>query len=88
MTFSAHDALLLLALLAAGAALLSLAPTLRIPYPILLVLGGLVLGFVPGIPHVALNPRIVLVAISSVHLVDVRWLVWNRPVEPALDELL
>jgi Na+/H+ antiporter len=63
MSFSAHDSLLLLALLAAGAGLLSLAPRLRIPYPILLVLGGLVLGFVPGIPHVTLNPRIVLVAI-------------------------
>ena len=57
MTFSGHDSLLLLALLAAGAGLLSLAPRLRIPYPILLVLGGLALGFVPGIPHVALNPR-------------------------------
>src|SRR5439155_25466504 len=63
MTFSPHDAMLLFALLAAGAALLSLAPTLRLPYPILLVLGGLALGFVPGIPHLALDPRIVLVAI-------------------------
>src|SRR5579862_9830995 len=63
MTFSAHNALVLLALLAAGATLLALAPTLRIPYPLLLVVGGLALGFVPGIPHVALNPRIVLVAI-------------------------
>jgi Na+/H+ antiporter len=63
MTFSPQDALLLLGLLAAGAALLSLAPLLRMPYPILLVLGGLALGFVPGIPHVALKPQIVLVAI-------------------------
>src|SRR5712691_6597173 len=63
MTLSAHDALLLLALLAAGAGLLALAPMLRVPYPILLVLGGLALGFVPGIPHVALQPNIVLVAI-------------------------
>src|SRR5436309_15629588 len=63
MNFSAHDSLLLLGLLAAGAGLLSLAPRLRIPYPILLVLGGLVLGFVPGIPHVALQPDVVLVAI-------------------------
>src|SRR5437588_235485 len=63
MTLSAHDALLLLALLAAGAGLLALAPTLRVPYPILLVLGGLALGFVPGIPHPTLNPEIVLVAI-------------------------
>src|SRR5579885_2445503 len=63
MTFTAHDALVLLALLAAVAGLLALAPSLRIPYPILLVLGGLVLGFVPGIPHPRLNPSIVLVAI-------------------------
>src|SRR3989441_7976676 len=63
MSFSAHDALILRALLAAGAGLLSLAPTLRLPYPILLVLGGLALGFVPGIPHVALQPDVVLVAI-------------------------
>jgi CPA1 family monovalent cation:H+ antiporter len=63
MGFSAHDALTLLALLAAGAGLLVLAPVLRLPYPILFVLGGLVLGFVPGIPHIALRPEIVLVAI-------------------------
>jgi Na+/H+ antiporter len=61
--FSAHDSLVLLAILAAGAGLLALAPILQVPYPILLVLGGLVLGFVPGIPHVALRPDIVLVAI-------------------------
>jgi CPA1 family monovalent cation:H+ antiporter len=63
MGFSAHDALTLLALLAAGAGLLVLAPLLRLPYPILFVLGGLVLGFAPGIPHIALRPEIVLVAI-------------------------
>src|SRR5439155_14825021 len=63
MGFSAHNALLLLALLVAGAGLLVLAPLLRLPYPILLVLGGLVVGSVPGIPHVALRPDVVLVAI-------------------------
>ena len=63
MGFSAHGSLVLLAILAAGAGLLALAPLLRVPYPILLVLGGLVLGFVPGIPHVALRPDVVLVAI-------------------------
>jgi monovalent cation/hydrogen antiporter len=61
--FSAHDALTLLALLGAGGALLGLAPLLRVPYPILLVLGGLAVGFVPGVPHVALRPDVVLVAI-------------------------
>src|SRR5919204_183565 len=63
MGVSAHEALVLLALIASGATLLVLAPVLRLPYPILLVLGGLALGFVPGIPHVALRPDLVLVAI-------------------------
>jgi monovalent cation/hydrogen antiporter len=58
---SAHDSLVLLALLVAGAGLLVLAPILRIPYPILLVLGGLGIGFVPGAPQLELQPEIVLV---------------------------
>src|SRR5947208_3163742 len=63
MTFGPHQDLVLLALLVAIAALLVLAPYLRIPYPILLVLGGLALGFVPGIPTITLPPDVVLVAI-------------------------
>ena len=63
MTFGPHQDLVLLALLVAIAALLVLAPVLRVPYPILLVLGGLALGFVPGIPSITLPPDIVLVAI-------------------------
>src|SRR6266513_832406 len=63
MTFGAHEDLVLLALLVAIAALLVLSPYLRVPYPILLVLGGLALGFVPGIPTIALPPDVVLVAI-------------------------
>ncbi len=63
MGFSAREALVLLALLVAGAALLAVAPRLRIPYPILLVLGGLALGFVPGLPEIELRPEVVLVAI-------------------------
>ena len=61
VTISAHDSLVLLALLVAGTALLVLAPIVRIPYPILLVLGGLGIGFIPGVPHLALRPDIVLV---------------------------
>lgn len=63
MTLSAHDSLLLLALLGAGAVLLVVASRSRIPYPILLVLGGLALGFIPGLPAVTLEPEFVLVAI-------------------------
>jgi CPA1 family monovalent cation:H+ antiporter len=61
--FTTHDQLILLALLAVLAALLIAAPKLRIPYPIFLVLGGLALGFVPGMPTIALPPDVVLVAV-------------------------
>src|SRR5437763_16958397 len=63
MSFSSHDELILLGLLAAVAALMALAPTLRIPYPILLVVGGLALGFVPGVPKLVLPPDLVLVGV-------------------------
>ena len=61
--FGAHQEWQLLVLLVAGAALLILAGPLRIPYPILLVVGGLLLGFVPGVPKVTMPPDVVLVGI-------------------------
>ena len=63
MTFSPENSLVLVALLAAAAALLSAAELIRVPYPILLVLGGLALGFVPGVPRIELPPDLVLVAV-------------------------
>jgi CPA1 family monovalent cation:H+ antiporter len=43
--------------------MLVLVPKLRIPYPILLVLGGLALGFAPGLPEINLPPDLVLVGV-------------------------
>ena len=63
MDFSSADSLVLVGLLAAAAALLAIAELIRIPYPIPLVLGGLALGFVPGMPRIELPPDIVLVAV-------------------------
>ena len=63
MHFGTHDELILLALLAAVTLLLIAAPVFRIPYPIFLVLGGLAIGFVPGIPEISLPPDVVLVAV-------------------------
>jgi len=37
------------------ASLLALSPALRIPYPILLVLGGLAIGVMPGMPNLELD---------------------------------
>ena len=63
MDVGTHEQLVLLALLAAVAGLLTLVPFLRLPYPILLVVGGLALGFVPGLPHPQLPPELVLVGV-------------------------
>ena len=61
--FSAGNELLLAGLLAAGTILLAASQLVRVPYPILLVLGGLAIAFVPGIPTIALRPDLVLVAV-------------------------
>jgi CPA1 family monovalent cation:H+ antiporter len=46
----------------AAVALLAIADSVRVPYPILLVLGGLALAFIPGMPTVQLDPKLVFVA--------------------------
>jgi Na+/H+ antiporter len=56
-----HIETVLVSLLVAVAGLSALAARVGIPYPIPLVLGGLVLGFMPGIPPVQLEPQLVLV---------------------------
>ncbi|MEP6909190.1 MAG: Na+/H+ antiporter [Actinomycetota bacterium] len=61
--FGAHEELQVLVLLVSAAALLLLADPLRIPYPILLVLGGLAIGFAPGIPSITMPPDVVLFGI-------------------------
>jgi monovalent cation/hydrogen antiporter len=63
MELSGRDELVLLAVLTAIAGLTVLAPVLRVPYPILLVLGGLAMGFIPGVPELSLPPELVLVGI-------------------------
>jgi monovalent cation/hydrogen antiporter len=50
---------MLFGLLVAVAALTWLAQRLKTEYPILLVLGGLVLGFIPGLPNIVLRPEVV-----------------------------
>src|SRR5215213_3227260 len=52
--------LLIAGLLVAVAGLSALARRLSVPYPIVLVVGGALLGFVPGLPEVELDPEVVL----------------------------
>src|SRR5438132_1632202 len=51
---------LFFSLLVAIVALTAVATRLRLPYVILLVLGGLALGFVPGLPDIKLDPELLL----------------------------
>ena len=51
----------LVSLLVAIAVLGAAARAVNIPYPIVLVVGGLALGFVPGLPDAELEPELVLV---------------------------
>jgi len=66
------------ALFVSAAGLNALANWLDVPYPIPLVIGGLVLGLVPGIPDIQLNPDLVLLVFlppllySSAFFADLR----------------
>ena len=55
-----HTEIIVAGLLLAVAALVTLARVMNVPYPIFLVLGGLAIGFVPGMPEVQLDPDLVL----------------------------
>ena len=56
-----HLGELILGLMIAIAALSTVARLINVPYPILLVVGGVVLGVFPGLPEVELDPDLVLV---------------------------
>jgi monovalent cation/hydrogen antiporter len=53
--------LLILGLLVAVPSLSVLARVVGVPYPIVLVLGALPIGFLPGVPDIELDPELVLV---------------------------
>ncbi len=57
-----HDVeFVLVSLLVSVAVLGAAARAVNIPYPIVLVVGGLVIGFIPGLPDIELAPELVLV---------------------------
>jgi hypothetical protein len=55
-----HLDVLLLILVSAVASLLVLSRISRVPCPVLLVTGGVLLGFVPGVPRVQLSLEVML----------------------------
>src|SRR5262249_10622692 len=58
-----YGAELILGLLIAVAALVTVARRLQIAYPIFLVMGGLVLGLVPGVPRVQVDPDLIFLIV-------------------------
>jgi monovalent cation/hydrogen antiporter len=65
---------LLFGLLMAIVVLATLATRLRLPYAILLVLGGLLLGFIPGLPRITLDPELILVLFLPPLIYSSAWL--------------
>src|SRR5215204_2602499 len=54
-----HLELIIFGLLVAVAGLVQLSRVLGVPYPVFLVLGGLALGLIPGVPEIELPPDLV-----------------------------
>ena len=83
-----HESILLvLGLLFAMLLLVMLGQKLRISYPIFLVLAGLVLGFVPGLPRIVINPDLIFLIFLPPLLYQAAWETswqdfwrWKRPI--------
>src|SRR5438309_4249316 len=52
----------------------TLASKLKTPYPIVLVIAGLILSFIPGIPHIRLDPNIIFVVVLPPLLYAAAWM--------------
>ncbi|MBR8840709.1 MAG: Na+/H+ antiporter [Stigonema ocellatum SAG 48.90 = DSM 106950] len=70
---SMHNIETILGLLLVVALLAVVAERLVVPYPILLVLGGLVLGFIPGLPNVEINPELVFLVFLPPLVTSAAW---------------
>lgn len=69
-----HDnLLLLLGLLMVIFLLVMLGQRLRVSYPIFLVVGGMLLGLVPGVPHLQLDPDVVFLLFLPPLLYEAAW---------------
>lgn len=62
-----------LVLLAVVTALAEVTDKIKIPYPILLVLAGIGIGLVPGLPHITLNPETVFLLFLPPILYAAAW---------------
>ena len=65
--------LLILFLLFLVLMLIMLAQKLRISYPIFLVVAGLCLGFIPGVPHISIDPELIFLIFLPPLLYEAAW---------------
>src|SRR5438270_9152362 len=79
---------LLFGLFVAIVALATLATWLRVPYAILLVLGGLLMGFIPGLPTIELNPDLILFLLLPPLIYSSAWLTSWREFRASLRPIL
>jgi len=56
-----NDVWLIVGMFSVAIPLVALAKRANVPYPVALVLGGLALGFIPGLPQIELDPNLVLI---------------------------
>jgi len=82
-----HTLLQFLILLSAAFLLIMLAQKLKISYPIFLVLAGLLISFIPGIPLVTIDPEIIFLIFLPPLLYEAAWYTswhdfwkWRRPI--------
>jgi CPA1 family monovalent cation:H+ antiporter len=59
--------------------LILLSNKIRVAYPILLVLGGLAMSFIPGIPKITIDPELIFVIFLPPLLYEAAWLIsWKE----------
>src|SRR6218665_347490 len=82
-----HNLLLILALLFSVFLMVMVAKKLKIAYPIFLVLAGLIISLLPGIPEIELNPELVFLIFLPPLLYEAAWFTswndfwrWKRPI--------
>ena len=57
---------IVLIILAFMISLSAVAERIKLPYPVLLVLGGVAIGFIPWLPNISLDPEIVVSSGKSI----------------------
>ncbi len=82
-----HNLLLILALLFSVFMMVMVAKKLKVAYPIFLVIAGLVISLLPGIPEVELDPELVFLIFLPPLLYEAAWYTswndfwkWKRPI--------